>query len=922
MGRVIMAGLANNDGQTRQAVQTSVNNQTVALWEDRDASTLGYTTRTYPNTSATSVEIFMVNYYDDYTFAAPTGYNYVADTLNVQGCMSNGLLTASKIKVLDGTANYLWTVNYYDKEGRLIQQHKQNYIGGKDLINTKYSFTGQPLVVKRVHTNGKGINAQTFLYWYQYDHMDRKKRVLHKVINGTVNATAQPVILIDYAYNELGQLTAKKLHSIDKGVSYSQVVDYQYTSQGWLKKINDPAQISATSADKADKFALELKYDNGSVPQFNGNISNMVWRGTRFSAPTMEYGFSYDKLNRLLKAKSLEGGNYEERIDDYDLMGNILKLSRMSNNDLIDSLVYTYKVPNLSNQLDRVDEKSASTNKTLGFNEIGSIQQTGEYSYDANGNMLTDKNAGITINIIYNHLNLPQTIVKGTTTINYLYDALGRKLRKTVGTTIDDYIDGLQLQTVGSTTTIKFIATEEGRANWNGETNPYYYHYDLKDHLGNIRVTINEAGAVLQEDSYYAFGMQMPGKSFNATNKYLYNGKEIQTETGWYDHGARQYNPVLGRWNVVDPLAEKMRRHSPYTFVFNNPLRFLDQDGMVGNDWIKNIRTNEVKWKDDINEFTRFAANSEWQYFGKAGTTYHTANGTKQVLLGDNGHWSYINNQRNFNWREFTSQVNELKPMLDATATGITVTTYGMAAVASGGVGLSASSLGAGAADFGVQMFFNGGDINKVNWTSVGSMALFKSPLTANMVASGMQYSFSEGLDNSLLGNKSGSVFAAESAGGAAFGALGNHWLSQVELPSETTFKAAKEKRSIILQLIGIAIIIGAFITMVVKNEDRFRHRTEICQAIIISSGNSYKGELTLDYEFRVGNKIYKGAAGPYTKIPSRNYSDFQGKSFSVIYEKNKPENSGLLLTPSNFERYNIPYPDSLKWIEKKYFMK
>lgn len=69
----------------------------------------------------------------------------------------------------------------------------------------------------------------------------------------------------------------------------------------------------------------------------------------------------------------------------------------------------------------------------------------------------------------------------------------------------------------------------------------------------------------------------------SVAQKYKYNGKELQDELGldWYDYGARNYDPALGRWMNIDPLAEQMRRHSPYNFGFDNPVYFQGYDGMA-----------------------------------------------------------------------------------------------------------------------------------------------------------------------------------------------------------------------------------------------------------------------------------------------------------------------------------------------------
>ena len=145
--------------------------------------------------------------------------------------------------------------------------------------------------------------------------------------------------------------------------------------------------------------------------------------------------------------------------------------------------------------------------------------------------------------------------------------------------------------------TLAYIITEVGRlvAFGTGTDRKFLYEYNLKDHLGNSRVTfmgtdLGGAVDIVQTTSYYPFGLvinQMNGNTATGynKNKYLYNGKELQDDVfagsslNWFDYGARFYDPQIGRWHVVDPKVEEYFYITPYNYPLNNPIMLIDPDG-------------------------------------------------------------------------------------------------------------------------------------------------------------------------------------------------------------------------------------------------------------------------------------------------------------------------------------------------------
>ena len=108
-------------------------------------------------------------------------------------------------------------------------------------------------------------------------------------------------------------------------------------------------------------------------------------------------------------------------------------------------------------------------------------------------------------------------------------------------------------------------------------------------------------GNILQEDSYYPYGMTMNGldyrtRNIDKKNLYLFEGKELQDDFGldWYAFEFRNYDPQLGRWHVPDPMVELHYEHTPYSFEYNNPINLIDPLGLDTLPAIVDPKTGEA----------------------------------------------------------------------------------------------------------------------------------------------------------------------------------------------------------------------------------------------------------------------------------------------------------------------------------------
>ena len=569
-----------------------------------------------------------VSYYDDYLFmddlvTSETKRVLSCDTLSNYGIpvvgtdKSKGFLTGTAVYSLTDPTSKTVSSFYYDYQGRLIQSHRKEALGGAGHIHQSLTFTGKPSMTRETVALPDG-RIDSLVTERSYDGQER-------LVSETtsLNGRSQSV---SYGYDEIGRMTGRIYGTEANPSTLTETLSYNIRDQ--LTGLNSSV------------FSMTLRYQKptlGSVPKYNGGISEWEWNHGA-GAETNAWSLSYDGVGRLTDARRFVSGvqtnSFSERSITYDRNSNALTLTRYGGNAATpeERLAYSY-----------------DGNLLSGISNTGASGGGGSFTHDTNGNLTRDGLS--TLDIDYNDRNLTSRISSGGATLaEYEYLADGTKLRALDGGGNGYQYRGslIYTQTAGQTgspaITLDCAVTSAGRIvreNTADGSSTYKVQHYLRDHLGSVRAVIDgDTGTVIEASDYYPFGKRIqvtapvsepvggsqyasepavapvaPATSVASTsspNRWLFSGKESQSflyaNIPLLDFGARMYNPTIARWTTADPLSEKYYGISPYVYCLGNPISIIDPNGM--DIWTMDEKGNVV-WVKESDDHRLYYMNND-----------------------------------------------------------------------------------------------------------------------------------------------------------------------------------------------------------------------------------------------------------------------------------------------------------------------
>ena len=215
------------------------------------------------------------------------------------------------------------------------------------------------------------------------------------------------------------------------------------------------------------------------------------------------------------------------------------------------------------------------------YSDIDGVPQT----HDFDGNLTSDGTATYTYDA-ENHLT---QVVNGPTTIDYTYDAFGRRASKTVNGVVTKFFydgDDLLVETGNDPNALiaRYLVGPglDEPLERKGSTTHYY----SADGLGSIVHLTTASGAIAESYTYDVFGQPTirngSGTIIPTTavgNRFLFTGREWESELGIYFYRARYFSPKTGRFLSRDPIGP-VDGPNLYTYVLNNPVNWLDPFGL------------------------------------------------------------------------------------------------------------------------------------------------------------------------------------------------------------------------------------------------------------------------------------------------------------------------------------------------------
>lgn len=473
----------------------------------------GFNGSSYPN-RLHGCEINQYYYYDEYdnlpvsgvSFASavlpgfyPTSGTSVAPTpvLHVVG-----KLVCSKVKLMkSGVANnfsndWITNVYFYDERGRVVQQQTLNPWNQWDTVTMQYTFSGSLLRELYSYNLWSGVNKQQVSIRRTYLYNTRSGRL--EYVKQKLDTFAEHII-VGYSYDDLGRVKKKILGNVEEQ-------NYTYNIRGQLKGIN-ALTLKATTMPSIVSYCSELYYETGfDSSRYDGLLTGYKWRTS--SSEQRAYGYMYDAAGRMTYADYNDSSNavpsnptnphtWNKVNRDftvsnlaYDLNGNITDMKQRGYDTLyapgdIDVLGYTY---DNGNKLVRVTDGGIKS-PVQDFDN-GSSGSGNDYTYDANGNLITDANKGVTI--AYNELDAQSMVYKNNDTIKYIYDASGDMIQKQVYENGDTATYTYWGSLVIKNDSLNFVKHPEGRARWIADSSKFKYDYFVRDHQGNVRTVVTE----------------------------------------------------------------------------------------------------------------------------------------------------------------------------------------------------------------------------------------------------------------------------------------------------------------------------------------------------------------------------------------------------------------------------------------------